>query len=382
MTQLRRIIFAGGGTGGHLFPGIAVAEELRLRHPDLKVLFTGSDRSTERRILRDAQLPHESLPIRPAVDLMYSPFQFIRSFLNARREAFKLVRAFGPQVVVGLGGFASVPVIRAAYWRGIPCVLLEQNIVPGRATNWLSNYAVTVCHSFQASVPPTDSKVKHVVTGNPVRKEIVGLSDSVPEPDPDKPDLSGVLASSNTVRTILVLGGSQGAHAVNEMWLECVEQLKEPFTSLQILHQTGESDCDWVRKSYKRLGMSAIAEPFFEFLPTLYRQADLVISRAGATTLAELACAGIPAVLIPYPGSMGDHQLKNAEYFALAGGCRIVHQPKPEETSTLTKVVASVMSEPLDVMRSAMLSKAKPDAAQKVSDEIEAVVEKLVMSSR
>jgi UDP-N-acetylglucosamine--N-acetylmuramyl-(pentapeptide) pyrophosphoryl-undecaprenol N-acetylglucosamine transferase len=271
-------------------------------------------------------------------------------------------------------------VIRAAYWRGIPCVLLEQNIVPGRATNWLSNKAVTVCHSFQASVPASSSGVKHVVTGNPVRKEIIALSKPDSEPELERPDLSGVLATSNTVRTILVLGGSQGAHAVNEMWLECVEQLKAPFASLQILHQTGEDDCDWVRKSYQRLGMSAIAEPFFEFLPTLYLQADLVISRAGATTLAELSCAGIPAVLIPYPVSVGDHQLKNAEYFALAGGCRIVHQPKPEESSTLAKVVASVMSEPLDVMRSAMLSKAKPDAAQKVCDEIELVVEKLGMS--
>jgi UDP-N-acetylglucosamine--N-acetylmuramyl-(pentapeptide) pyrophosphoryl-undecaprenol N-acetylglucosamine transferase len=157
------------------------------------------------------------------------------------------------------------------------------------------------------------------------------------------------------------------------MWLDCVRQMQEEFNSLQILHQTGESDCDWVRKSYERLGMSAIAEPFFEFLPTLYRQADLVISRAGGTTLAELACAGLPAILIPYPDSTGDHQLKNAEYFALAGGCRIVHQPKQGESSTLPKVVASVMNEPLDVMRSAMYSKAKPDAAKKVADEIEAV---------
>lgn len=376
MTGLRRVVFAGGGTGGHLFPGIAVMEELKTRHADLEVLFVGSERSAERRILREAHLPHESLSILPASDLMRRPFQFVRGYLKSRKLARRLVRSFKPQAIVGLGGFASVPVVQAGYSSRIPCVLLEQNIVAGRATTWLSKRATTVCHSFEESIPQIESRVKHVVAGNPVRKEVIELTEPLLEPDsdPNQPDPSGVLAHANTVRTILVLGGSQGAYAVNEMWLECVAQMQEQFNSLQILHQTGESECDWVRKSYERLGMSAIAEPFFEFLPTLYRQADLVISRAGGTTLAELACAGLPAILIPYPDSVNDHQLKNAEYFALAGGCRIVRQPKQGEPSTLPKVVASVMNELLDVMRSAMYSKAKPDAALKVADEIEAVV--------
>lgn len=376
MTELRRVIFAGGGTGGHLFPGIAVAEELKTRHPDLEVLFVGSERSTERRILNDAHLPHEPLPIRPLGNLMAAPIQFACNYLKSRKLARQLIRSFKPQVVVGLGGMASVPMVRAAHSGRVPCVLLEQNLVTGRATNWLSKQAATVCHSFEASIPQLESNVKHVLTGNPVRKEIVELTESLvePVPDPTRPDPSGVLAQANMVHTILVLGGSQGAHVVNEMWLQCVRQMRQQFNSLQILHQTGESDCDWVRKAYQRLGMSAIAEPFFEFLPMLYRQADLVISRAGGTTLAELACAGLPAILIPYPDSVGDHQFKNAEYFAIAGGCRIVHQPKRGEFSTLPKVVASVMSEPLDIMRSAMFSKAKPDAAKKVADEIDAVV--------
>lgn len=362
MVELKRAIFTGGGTGGHLFPGLAVVEEFQDRYPKFKPLFVGSERGIEKRILKEAGFRHQSLPIRSSSDLKQAPLSFLSSYWKSQRIAREVIRTFEPEVVVGLGGFASVPVIRAAQSMRIPTVLLEQNTVLGRANKWLMKRASKVCHSFEASLPAGKVSHQHVVTGNPVRKEIQALFNR------DK--------RSSNVQTILVLGGSQGAQAVNRMWLSVVNEMGAELNSLQIIHQTGEFDCEMVREEYRERGFSSITEPFFEVLPTLYRQADLVISRAGATTLAELACAGLPAVLIPYPKSVGDHQQKNAELFASRGAAQIALQSSPDDSnSDLKQIVNDLINQPLSEMQSAMHSLAKPNAAKQVVDLIEEVIQ-------
>jgi UDP-N-acetylglucosamine--N-acetylmuramyl-(pentapeptide) pyrophosphoryl-undecaprenol N-acetylglucosamine transferase len=361
VTDLKRAIFTGGGTGGHLFPGLAVVEELRDRFPDFTPWFVGSERGIEKRILKEAGLRHQSLPIRSSSDLRRAPISFLRSYWQSKQLAAKTLEKFRPEVVIGLGGFASVPVVRAAQAMRIPTLLLEQNTVLGRANKWLMNRADKVCHSFEESVPTGANLQKHIVTGNPVRKVIQ--------------ELVSRERQSSTVQTILILGGSQGAQAVNRIWLSVVQELGAELDSLQIIHQTGESDCEMVREEYRQRGFSSITEPFFEVLPTLYRQADLVISRAGATTLAEVACAGIPAILIPYHNSVGDHQQKNAELFATSGAAKIVIQTaENEESSELTVIISKLLNQPLTDMQQAIRTLAKPDAAKHVVDLVTEII--------
>lgn len=361
MAEPKNVILTGGGTGGHLFPGLALVQELKGRFPDFTPLFVGSERGIEIRILKDAAIQHKSLPIQSPSHLQHAPISFMWGYWQARQAARKILNKVQPEIVIGLGGFASVPVIRAAQQMGIPTLLLEQNAVMGRANQWLQKRTTRICHSFQHSVPLTHDSQKHVVTGNPVRKEIQSLIAQ------DK--------KSGDIQTILILGGSQGAQAVNRMWLSVVETLGNDLNCRQIIHQTGEVDCELVRAEYRQRGFSSIAEPFFEVLPTLYRQADLVISRAGATTLAELACAGVPAILIPYPNSVGDHQQKNAELFADAGAVRIA--PQIDENSTdsqFTDLVRDFLTHPPQEMRSKMQSLAVPNAAKNVVDVMLAVL--------
>ena len=360
MTQLDRVIFTGGGTGGHLYPGLALVEELQHRNSDFQPLFIGSERGIELRILKEAGYHHRPLPIRPSTDLKQAPFSFLWSYWKARRQAQHWIQRFQPQVVVGLGGFASVPVVQAAQSLEIPTVLLEQNTIIGRANRLLAKRATCVCHSFSESLPTKEPTNKHRLTGNPVRREVSELTESERKND--------------SVRTILILGGSQGAQAVNRMWLSAVKVLKGQFESRQILHQSGEYDCEMVRETYRDMGLSSITEPFFEVLPTLYRQADLVISRAGATTLAELACAGLPAILIPYPNSIGNHQQKNAKHFEQAGAALIASQSEDPTSPELAELVKELLDGSLAEMQSSMRSLARPDAARHVVDIMEQCV--------
>ncbi|HSG69721.1 MAG TPA: undecaprenyldiphospho-muramoylpentapeptide beta-N-acetylglucosaminyltransferase [Planctomycetaceae bacterium] len=360
MTDLSRVILTGGGTGGHLYPGLAVAEEIRTRCPDCEILFVGSERGLERRIIREAGFDHLSTPVMTSNDLFRAPFRFTLNYWKSRRLAQRTLREFSPQIVVGLGGFASVPVVRAAQRAEIPTLLLEQNIVPGRATRWLMKRANCVCHSFEDAARLCSPSDRQVVTGNPVRREITAL-------------LASELRVSKTPNpTILILGGSLGSVSVNRMWFAAVRKLASELASCRIFHQTGESDCRSARQTYNELGLSAISEPFFEILPTIYRQTDFVISRAGATTLAELACAGLPAILIPYPNSIGDHQVKNAQFYAARNAVRIVEESNRTDDASpaLSEAIRDFLSDDLAEKRHAMRELAQPHAAANVLDQI------------
>lgn len=355
MTAIPTYLFAGGGTGGHLFPGLAVAEKLHRRQPGCRIVFVGSQRPIEAEILAAASAEHVALPIRSSADLKSRPCRFCVDQWRAIRIAGRLLREHQPRVVLGLGGFASFPLLVQARWRGIPYLLLEQNAIPGRVTRWMARRARRVCLSFadaEQYLPTADCRM----TGNPIRGSIAGQF--------------GV--RSNDERTLLILGGSQGAEALNQAVTRWAANQRECLSGWTIWHQTGPRQSAETAAEYSRLGIPAEVAPFWNDLPDRYASAGLVVSRAGATTIAELLCAGKAMVLVPYPQAADDHQRANAAALVAAGAAEVVeHGSSAAETAgRLADVLAPLLS---DAGRRQRLSNAarhlaRPTAAETVVD--------------
>jgi UDP-N-acetylglucosamine--N-acetylmuramyl-(pentapeptide) pyrophosphoryl-undecaprenol N-acetylglucosamine transferase len=350
-------LFAGGGSGGHLLPGIAVAEVLRQRTPLARVLFVGSEREIERRIVTEHNCPHVALPLSPLDDLRRRPHRFLWRNCRAIAEAQRLLREQRPRAVIGLGGLASAPVVWAAHRAGVPIVLLEQNAIPGRATCWLSRWAGMVCVTYPECVDRLPRGVPTLLCGNPVRAEIAALLHEPRMIDAESP-------------TLLVLGGSQGADALNAAVLELVRQQRTALAGWTIVHQTGPRQAAAVQAAYATLGQSHVVADFFPNLVEHYRRADIVISRAGATTLAELACAGKPMVLVPYPHAADNHQRANAEAFASQGAAVVVeHAASASDTAAQIGRALSPWQHDATLRQQigdAARSLARPDAAERV----------------
>ncbi len=368
MPEAPTYVFAGGGSGGHLFPGIAIADELVDRDPTSQILFVGTDRRVERRIIAVHGYDHMDLSCESFASFRKNPVRFGLRFWKSCRQARLILEQERPRAVFGLGGYASAPAVIAGSSLGIPTILLEQNAVAGRATRWLSGRASLICLSFDDTRGRFSSRANLCVTGNPVRREISRLTELPFDTHEDK----------GSTTTILVLGGSQGATAVNEIMLHVAEGLSHHSTPLQIVHQTGEQHCDAVRDAYDRLAVDALVQPFFADLIDYYRRADIVVSRAGATTLAELACVGCPAILVPYPHSADDHQQWNARLYETVGAAHLV-----EQTPDLEAAAAEVREhiermlrdqERASQMRRRMRSQACPRATADVVDRLEQVI--------
>jgi len=349
-----RVIIAGGGTGGHVIPALAVADQLRIDDPGGAVLFVGAERGLETRLVPARGYDLETLPagrLKGAglTARLKTVAGLPRTLLRARR----LLEAFEPHAVVGVGGYASAPVVLAAALGRLPVVLLEQNAIPGLTNRGLSRLAARVVISFEHSAkwfPP--GRAIHL--GNPLPPAlVVSLR--------DRP-------THRRTRCLLVLGGSQGARRVNDLVTEAAPALREQIDGLQIIHQTGEADRARVEACYARAGMPARVEAFIEDTASAYRDADFVVGRAGATTLAELAVAGLPAALIPYPHAADDHQSANARFFADAGGAVVLAQA---ETSAgrLAECIAKILTDGdrLAAMGQAMRRLGRPDAAREIT---------------
>lgn len=364
------VIFAGGGTGGHLFPGIAVARELMTSKPTIRSLFVGSNRDIEKDILSQTNFEHFSLSVAPVSQIKKNPVHFAWQNWNAYRKAKQLLRETEATVVVGLGGFASLPMLYAARKFNLPVLLMEQNIVLGRANKWFSQRAQSIALTFAETEGLPAIHSGHVqVAGNPVRDEIALLHHSSTDKRRTSP------------RTLLILGGSQGAAAVNQAVMDAVKEVKESKKQhWKIVHQTGVQQASEIQQFYSQQNLECEVSPFFSEMAPLYQAASLVISRAGATTLAELASAGCPAVLIPYPNSVGDHQLKNANYFEQANATRTVEQQKtPQQTAQQLSTVLNDLlhdSTLLPEMQKAMSHLAVPDAAKRVAEMIHVLITK------
>jgi UDP-N-acetylglucosamine--N-acetylmuramyl-(pentapeptide) pyrophosphoryl-undecaprenol N-acetylglucosamine transferase len=303
-------LFAGGGSGGHLFPGIAVAQQLREQFSDCRIMFVRSGRDIEQRVMSLYRFEHESFPSDFSA-AQSNPVRLVWDYIKARKCAANAIRDVEPNVVIGMAGRASIPVVAVAYRKKIPVVLLEPNLVAGRTLSLLAKKATKICLSFEET--GVRYRDKCVVTGNPMRPEIVDLYDEPSPPDP--------------AHSLLVLGGSQGASAVNHIMVEVYRRLKTELADWHIVHQTGPNDVMLVNNCLrKELGLKGHVAPFIQELASEYRRASIVISRAGATTLAELACVGRPTIIVPYPNAVGDHQVENARFYENPGAARVVLQ--------------------------------------------------------
>lgn len=297
-----RLLIAGGGTGGHLFPGIAVAEEFLTRESGNEVLFVGTERGIEARVLPRLGYRLEMIAaagIRGKSGL--SQLKGMLMLLHGYSQSRAILKAFRPDLVLGVGGYASGPVVLAARGMQIRRFIHEQNAIPGITNKLLARFSDRVFISLEESRPffPADTTL---LTGNPLRRQI----------------LAGVEETTETGRqegrfNLLVFGGSAGAHSVNLAMAATLPFLSQSRERLSITHQTGENDLAEVRAAYEREGFQAVVVPFIDDMAAAYRAADLVVCRAGATTIAEVTACGKACIFIPFPFAVDDHQRRNAE---------------------------------------------------------------------
>jgi UDP-N-acetylglucosamine--N-acetylmuramyl-(pentapeptide) pyrophosphoryl-undecaprenol N-acetylglucosamine transferase len=290
------VIIAGGGTGGHLFPGIAVAREIQRRIPGSTILFVGAEQGIETRIVPKEGFELRTLPVGGIKGLgLARQFRNLVGMLSGVFKARQILRQFKPDVVIGVGGYASFPLLSAATLGGYPRVIMEQNAIPGLANRVLGRWV-----DFAAVTDPrTESYFgkRAVVTGNPIRPEFKSISGKV----------------HSVPYTILIFGGSQGAQSINHAVMEALDNLTDWKNRLKFVHQTGERQLDEVKRAYSAKGFDADVRTFFNNFHEQYAAADLIVSRSGATTVAEIKAAGRAAILIPFPFAADDHQTKNAQ---------------------------------------------------------------------
>jgi UDP-N-acetylglucosamine--N-acetylmuramyl-(pentapeptide) pyrophosphoryl-undecaprenol N-acetylglucosamine transferase len=357
-----RILIAGGGTGGHLYPGIALAREIARRDPAATIVFVGTAAGVEATVV-----PREGFPldvIRVSGLKGKSQMELVKGLFVlplAALDAWRVISRHRPDVVVGVGGFASGPVLLLAAMRGYPTMLLEQNALPGITNRLLARWVKAAAVTFEESLatfPGTG-----FVTGNPVRPEFFTR---------DEKEADGHLVSPPGAARVLIFGGSQGAHAINVAMVEAAARLAAAGAGrVAITHQTGQRDVDLVRDAYRRAGLEARVEAFLFEMDREMKQADIVVCRAGATTLSELAAAGKPAILVPLPTATDDHQRKNAEVIARAGGGEIIDE-RQLSGERLADALARLGSDPARrrTMSAAVRTFARPDAAARIADKV------------
>ena len=347
-----RLIVAGGGTGGHLFPGIAVATAMRQRIADTSVLFIGTSRLLDQQALAGLGFSLAALECGGVKGLgLKTRLRSLMRMPGAVLEARGMLREFQPDLVLGVGGYVTGPVLLAAKSLGVPIAIHEQNSVPGMANRLAGRLADKVFISLPCVPPFAASKTVH--TGNPVREAIL---------------LAGSAAKERSaIPTVLVLGGSQGAHRVNLLMLEAMERLSKRQIPVQLIHQTGTADEAMVAEGYARLGLQAEVSAFIRDMAAVYRRADLVVSRAGATTLAELAVMGLPALLIPYPYAADDHQTTNGRYYEKGNGCKVLAE-SVLSGEILSQAISECLHnhEELHTMSANMKTMAMPDATMRI----------------
>jgi UDP-N-acetylglucosamine--N-acetylmuramyl-(pentapeptide) pyrophosphoryl-undecaprenol N-acetylglucosamine transferase len=318
------VIIAGGGTGGHLFPGIAIAEEFLRRNRGDRILFVGTNKGIEKRILGDLGFSLQTIDVEgiKGRGWMKSLAAVLR-IPGSLIQSFRIIGGFSPELVIGVGGYASGPVVFAARMLGIRTAIAEQNALPGLTNRILGKMVDRIFVSF-VQTRRCFSAAKVMVSGNPIRQ---GFATEMKQPE-----------GRNHPFTLLVFGGSQGAHAINLAMLEALDDLGPLMGRLRILHQTGSKDRDAVADAYQAKGVTAEVLPFIMDMAAAYQAADLLVCRAGATSIAEITAAGKAAVLIPFPAAVEDHQTKNAEVLVQAGAAEMI----PEKELTGARLAATI----------------------------------------
>ncbi len=352
-----RIIIAGGGTGGHLFPGVAVAKELSERFEGAEILFVTGGRSIESRVLLNSGFSQTSINVEGIKGRGLKALKALFKLPYSLIQSLQIINRIKPCLVMGVGGYSSGPVVLAAWLKQIPTAIHEQNSYPGLANRMLCRITDRVFISFEDSRRFFPSG-EIMLTGNPVRKEFL-----VKE-GPVKKDVEKF--------TILVTGGSQGARAVNTAFVKALEILKERGKEPGVIHHTGQNDLERVIGEYRERGLTGEIVPFIENMSKACNEADIFIGRAGAGTIFELAALGKPCILIPFPNSPNRHQESNAMALASVGGAEILYQDRLDEGKALADLLERYMDDRASLIKMGQRAGtiARPDATGKIVDEL------------
>ncbi len=351
-VRAERVVFAGGGTGGHIYPAVAVAQEISRRRRGLEAVFIGTGSSFEKRVVEGHGF--RLLSVRSQGLLGRGPAAKAGALFWTGVGLFQAIRILWelkPRVVVGVGGFASGPVVAGAIPLRIPTMIQEQNYAPGLTNRILARWVDRIAVSFEETKEHLGGRGE--VTGNPIRAEFAAV----------RPKARGAVFS------LLVFGGSQGARAINEKMVEALPQLAHLRLGLKIVHMTGEKDRERVEAAYQENRLDAQVVPYLERMAEEYSRADLVICRAGATTVAELTACQKAALLIPFPQAVGDHQRLNAEKLEQAGAAIVLKEPELDGERLAREIEALAASpDRVTAMERCAGRLARPDAASRVAD--------------
>jgi len=354
-----RLLIAGGGTGGHLFPGIAVAEEFLSRDPANEVLFVGTERGVEARLLPKLGYRLELIAAAGVRGKsLLGQLKGLAGLMYGYSQSRQILKEFKPNLVLGVGGYASAPVVLAARGLLIPRFVHEQNAIPGMTNKLLSRLAGLAFISLEESRKffPKDTTL---LTGNPLRRQIL-----------NEVAQSGPFEQKDSFH-LLVFGGSLGAHSINMTMAAAAPLLVQMSGTLTITHQTGEKDYEAVSAAYSTAGLRAKVMPFIDDMAAEYRAADLIVCRAGATTLAEVTACGKPCIFIPFPHAVDDHQRKNAEaLLKCSAGFMLLERELTAES--LVQQIAALVSDPALLKDTGTNARAvaRIDAAKIIVDEM------------
>lgn len=368
------MIIAGGGTGGHVFPGLAVAEELKNRDASIEVLFAGTEYGIESRVV-----PREGYPIRflraegmVGVSLKKKLRAAVKIFLSII-DSYRIIKTVKPDIVIGVGGYASGAITLVAFFMSVPTMILEQNSMPGLTNRILGKFVNVVCITYQESIS-FFPKSKTFFTGNPVRMNVLrGNRESA----------FRLFSLDRDFFTIFAFGGSSGAKSINSAVVDSLNYLHDLRDKIQFLHQTGMKDFENVRDAYRKSGFKGTITPFIYQMGEAYAVADVVISRAGATTLAEETALGKPAILVPFPFAAGGHQELNARKLLEIGAAKMIPDRELRGETLSGAIRELYTSEALRAeMQQRSRSVGRPDAGAKVVDIAMSLVKLSVPSGR
>lgn len=362
------MILTGGGTGGHIFPAIAIATEFKNRFPNSEILFVGTRKGLEKEIVTKNGFKLEFISAKGLArglkkELLALPLFLIKSFL----ESWMILKKFRPHIVVGTGGYVSLPVVLMANLMGKKTLIQEQNSFPGLTTRILSLIAERVCLSYESSIKYFISKKKLIVLGNPIRREILlGDKEEGLKKFNLKPDK----------KTVFILGGSQGSKRINQAIKEGVSYL-EQFDNIQLLWQTGEKDFEEIKNFMKEKKLTSTVLPFIQDIADAYAVSDLLVCRSGALTLAEVTACGKPSILIPYPFATADHQRYNALFLEERGAAEIILEKELKGENLTEEIIQLLMDDNrLKEMSKNSLALAKPFATSQIVDEMERLLKR------
>ncbi len=373
MSPEIRVIISGGGTGGHIFPAISIANEICHLCPEAQILFVGAEGRMEMQRVPQAGYKIEGLPVRGLIRPLWSPKNIgvMLDFLKSRRRAKKIIRDFRPDVAVGVGGYASSPTLNAAHALGVPCLVQEQNSYAGVTNKSLAKKAKCICVAYEG-MERFFPKDRIILTGNPVRQNLLN-------PNVSKEDALRSFGLQSDKKTILVIGGSLGARTINQSILNHLEEIRRE-ENVQLIWQTGKYYSASISEQLKSVEGGCPANlhvtEFVSDMAAAYTAADLVVSRAGASSISELCLLGKPSILVPSPNVAEDHQTKNAQALSTRGAALFVSDADAPEKLIRLALKTVEDEEQLLGIGAEALKLAKPDAAEVIAKEVLKLAEK------